>query len=85
MSCDHGKRQVLTTVSEDADGQPLGLIRQAIQQANTPSNEERIPYVLNAFPGTGKTKALFYGSKVPASEQRDRHSRLFGAERPPAQ
>ena len=29
------QEQVLSTDSEDADGQPLGLIRQAIRQANT--------------------------------------------------
>lgn len=57
------QEDVLTTESEDADGQPLGLIRQAVQQANTPEDEERVPYVLNAFPGTGKTKACFAAAK----------------------
>ncbi|QNI58138.1 DNA helicase [Synechococcus sp. BIOS-U3-1] len=57
------QKEVLTMAFEDADGQPLGLIRQAIHQANTPAEAERIPYVLNAFPGTGKTKACFTAAK----------------------
>jgi superfamily II DNA or RNA helicase len=55
--------QFLTRTDRRADGEYLGFLRHATVQATTPSDQERKAYVLNAFPGTGKTKAAFTGAK----------------------
>ena len=55
--------QFLTRTDRRADGEHLGFLRHATLQATTPSDQERKAYVLNAFPGTGKTKAAFTGAK----------------------
>ena len=52
-------------ISEEVrgDGTPLGFIANAVRQATTPTEAERKAYVLNAFPGTGKTKAAMAAAK----------------------
>ena len=53
----------LTTAAVNSNGIPQGLIAHATRQAMMPKGEAPMPYVLNAFPGTGKTKACMTAAK----------------------
>ena len=57
------QKDVLTRQDLDGDGKPRGLIAHATQQALIAKGEAPMPYVLNAFPGTGKTKACMAAAK----------------------
>ena len=57
------QEDVLTRQDFDGDGNPRGLIAHATQQALIPRDQAPMPYVLNAFPGTGKTKACMTAAK----------------------
>lgn len=57
------QQDVLTRQDLDGNGHPRGLIAHATQQALIPKDQEPRPYVLNAFPGTGKTKACMTAAK----------------------
>ena len=57
------QEDVLKRSDVDGDGVPVGLIPHATQQALIPRDQPPMPYVLNAFPGTGKTKACMAAAK----------------------